>query len=292
MAIQDRKGKIHGKLSNTVYRTAGDKQIMQVMPGRVKQTLATKLNALEFGLASTQARALREIMRHFYDECDSKMSLRLNTAVAACIRASGKEIGERDLHDADLRPLIGFPFNTDAPFERLVSVRPVIERMSDGEFRFSLPTFNILKDIVYPTDSPRMDLEFTIAIVAFHFREEAGYMWLIDHASFTFANQDKQAEINWFSRRQLPAGAIAFVVLSLRYASMNWLNQRIPTTDKHFYPTIILDAFHITAEMAATQEKNPAFDDPVGEETEIHSNTTQILADIAQLRTKVKSVRK
>ncbi|MGK6350848.1 hypothetical protein [Parapedobacter sp. DT-150] len=118
MAIQDKNGKIRGKINNIVYRELGDKQVMQIAPARVKQTYATKLNAMEFGLASAQAKVLRRVFRGVYEEADGKMAARLTAAVAACIRTSEKDIGERNLHDADLDPLKGFKFNADAPFEK------------------------------------------------------------------------------------------------------------------------------------------------------------------------------
>src|SRR5690606_41388060 len=124
MATQDKNGKIKGKFNNVVYRELDGKQVLQIAPARVKQTYATKLNALEFGLASAQASVLRNFLRRVYEEADGKMAARLTAAVAACIRASAKDIGERDLHDADLDPLKGFSFNTNAPFERLVAVSP------------------------------------------------------------------------------------------------------------------------------------------------------------------------
>src|SRR3546814_7717000 len=66
MATQDKNGKIRGKINNIVYRELGDKQVMQIAPARVRQTYATKLNAMEFGLASTQAKVLRNVFRGAY----------------------------------------------------------------------------------------------------------------------------------------------------------------------------------------------------------------------------------
>ena len=111
MAIQDQNGKIKGKINNIVYRESQGQQIMQIIPARVKQTYATKLSALEFGVASAQAKTLRRIFRSIYEEADGKMVGRLNAAVSACLRTDPLAVGERTLNDSDLGSLKGFQFN-------------------------------------------------------------------------------------------------------------------------------------------------------------------------------------
>ena len=172
MATQDNKGKVRGKINNVVYRELGDKQVMQIIPARVKQTDATKLAAMEFGLASAQARVIRTVFTTLYEESDGNISGRLNAAVAACLRKSDKEIGEHDLHDALLDPLKGFSFSTHAPFEKLIAVRPTFGVRPNGQVDFALPSFNVMKDIAYPPVDLRYHPGFLIAITAFYFREE------------------------------------------------------------------------------------------------------------------------
>lgn len=283
MATQDRNGKIHGKINNIVYRELGDKQVMQIAPARVRQTDATKLNAMEFGLASAQARVLRNVFRDVYEASDGKMAVRLNAAVAACIRTSDKEIGERDLHDADLEPLKGFQFNVAAPFEKLVGVMPSFGVAPNGRFEFKLPPFNVMNDIGYPSGDVRYNPSFLIAITAFHFREE--YVRIIDKKVFDFRNINQQAEIDWSSSRRLPQGAIVIATLSLRYLSTNWVGRQVQATDKAFYPTIILEAFHVTDDMA-TRGKKEGFGTPTGRIAEFGSKTNEILKDIARFKEK------
>jgi len=289
MATQDKNGKIKGKFNNVVYRELDGKQVLQIAPARVKQTYATKLNALEFGLASAQASVLRNFLRRVYEEADGKMAARLTAAVAACIRASAKDIGERDLHDADLDPLKGFSFNTNAPFERLVAVSPSYRVFPDGRFEFSLPPFNVMKDIHYPPDYIRYHPSFLIAVTAFHFRKE--YARLIDKEVFDFKNIDQQVEIEWSSSRRLPKGAIVIVTFSLRYQSTNWAGQRIQIKDKAFYPTVILDAFHVTDEMATLGEE-AGFANPTTHIVEFGTNANHILQDIQRFKKRMAKMKK
>src|SRR5690606_34082354 len=197
MATQDKNGKIRGKINNIVYRELGDKQVLQIAPARVRQTYATKLNALEFGLASAQAKVIRNFFSGLYEEADGKMAARLTAAVAACIRTSEKDIGERNLHDANLGPLKGFEFNTDAPFEKRIAVHPSFRVLPNGRFEFGLPRFNVMNDIHYPPGNVRYHPSFLIAITAFHFRDE--YARIIDKKVFDFKNIDQEVEIDWSS---------------------------------------------------------------------------------------------
>lgn len=284
MATQDRHGKISGKINNIVYRDWGDKQVLQMAPAQVKQTYATKLNALEFGLASAQAKAIRDVLRGVYEEADGKMVARLNAAVAACIRSSDRDIGDRDLHYVSLDSLKGFEFNTLAPFEKRLMVRPDFGVLPDGRFTFHLPSFNVMHDIRYPQDDIRYDPSFLIAITAFHFREE--YAQLIDKEVFDFENINQEVQIDWSSSRLLPEGAVVVVTFSLRYGSTNWAGRQVQSTDKAFYPTVILDAYHVTDEMSG-RTRLEGFADPIGIIDEFGNNTNSILKDIARLKQKI-----
>jgi len=289
MATQDKNGKIKGKINNIVYRELGDKQIMQIAPARVRQTYATKLNALEFGLASAQAKVLRDVLRHAYEEADGKMAARLTATVAACIRTSDGDIGNRNLHEVSLDLLKGFEFNTHAPFEKLITVRPEFRVLPNGRFEFSLPPFNVMEDIRYPKGGVRYHPSFLIAITAFHFREE--YARNIDKAVFDFKNIDQQVQIDWASSKLLPVGAIVVVTFSLRYLSTNWAGRQIQTTDSAFYPTVILDAYHVTEEMA-TLARNEGFARATSTIAEFGNNTNDILKDIQRFKEKMTNAKK
>lgn len=250
MALRDNDGKIRGKIDNIVYRGYKGKQIMQIAPTRVKQTLATKLSALEFGLAAVHAKAIRGVLHNVYEKYDSNMVRRLTATIAACIRTSDKEPGDRDLHDADLSPLKGFLFNTDAPFEKLVAMGPELDIAPNGTIRFQLPPFIPNEDVLYPPNLFRQQGTFGIYVIAFNFEESL--VQVIDYAGFDIAEDEKEPRpIGWTCEKSLPKGYIVIVLLTLRYFVLNWLGQRAQTTEKDFYPTIVLDAFHVTDEMAA-----------------------------------------
>lgn len=255
MAIQERNGKIKGRIGNLVYRGYHGQLVVQSAPARVRQTYATRLNALEFGLASTQAKLMRRALGDFIEIHDGRMAVRLNAAVAACMRASDKPVGERNLHDADLSLLRGFEFNLQAPLDRLLRVRPVTDVAANGTIDFRLLPFNPMQDVAYPPSQRRFRPAFTILVTAFDFPGEK--LYLIDRETFVCENLDQQTQVAWRCSKRLPAGSFVLVLLAMRYVAENWLNpqQTIPVGSA-YYPSVVLDAFHVTAEMVAKGERD------------------------------------
>ena len=91
MALIDRRGVLHGSVSNMVYRSYRGQQIAQLKPAKVKQTVTSKEAGLEFGLASSTARAIRQAFANVFPGNDGRMSNRLTVAVRKCIASSDKE---------------------------------------------------------------------------------------------------------------------------------------------------------------------------------------------------------
>lgn len=247
MALE-RKGALHGKINNLVYREVGEQQIVQIAPGKVKQTKPTKLAALEFGLASTQAKALRLVFKLVYEELDGRLSTRLNSTILQCMRQSKEtDRGKRTLHNGNLAPLKGLQFNSKAPIEKCVLALPEYTRQNNGTMHLKL-SFNPANDIRYPSGDSIPNICFNVTILAFHFLEEKTYV--IDSQNFLFKNLNNTNELRWNSSHQLPDGYIIITCLSLRYLQQNWLNELTQIHDTAFFPAIIIDAFHATAEMA------------------------------------------
>src|SRR5690606_12069074 len=131
---------------------------------------------------------------------------------------------------------------------------------------------------------------FLIAITAFHFREE--YARVINKQVFDFENINQSAEINWSSRHLLPEGAIIIVTFSLRYVSANWSGRQIQYTDKAYYPTIILDAFHVTDEMVKLAEEAGFLLPTMTRISAFSSNMKEVLHDIQKLKKRIEKKQK
>ncbi len=144
-------------------------------------------------------------------------------------------------------------------------------------------------DVTYPPGEMNMDPSFTIGLIAIQF--EKGHIQIIDHETFAYENLKRQAAIDWECRRQLPAGSIVLVVFSLRYSSSNWVGKQIWTTNRAFFPTIIVDAFHVSEAMAAggsTANFTPPMEKPI----RFGCNISDTLTKIRQFKEKIAKKKK
>ncbi|WP_207532087.1 hypothetical protein [Desertivirga arenae] len=150
MAKVDKKGKIRGTIGPNVHRTWRDIQVIQSKPKKKpKQTIGSKAAGLEFGMCSSIARGMREAFGWAYKAYDGGMINRFTTAVRSAVFASSKEVGERDIHDANLSFLKGFQFNNNSPLDKILKLRPSAELSEDNKVIVNLPPI-AAKDIKSP----------------------------------------------------------------------------------------------------------------------------------------------
>ncbi|WP_134091416.1 hypothetical protein [Olivibacter sp. XZL3] len=246
MAINDKKGHIHGKVASYVYRSSRGKQIIQSAPRPFKQTLATTLTKHEFGLASTQAALIRRVINTLIDASDGRMYNRLTSAIRNCLHYSEQTIGNRDLHNVDLQHLHGFQFNLDAPFEKVLKKQPSCKIDDRGDLSFELRIDDPYKDFAYFSTKRRSVVGIRISTIAFNFKEE--YYQAIDSQEFRI---DRQGEtIKWESKKNLPAGSVIFAILSLHYYQAGWLADFKSAIEPKYSASGILSAFHATEDMS------------------------------------------
>ncbi len=181
MATIDNKGGVHGKAGSVIYRSYRGRNIMQGLPRRFKQTLASRESAGEFGMASSAAKAIRQAFQPFYHHYyDGAMINRVTPAVSRCIRSSRtKRRGERDLHDGDLSFLQGLEFNENSPLSGALQVKTEVSRHEAGQVVVTLPRITVPKDLVTPFKWNRVhQYRLSFVLVGFNFREEFfEYLW-------------------------------------------------------------------------------------------------------------------
>lgn len=246
MAINDKKGHVHGKIASYVYRSSRGKQIIQSAPRPFEQTAATKLTKHEFGLASTQAALIRRIIKTLIDVSDGRMFNRFTSAIRNCLHYSDQTIGDRDLHNVDLEHLRGFQFNLDAPFEKVLKKQPSYHIDEQGNLSFELRIDDPDRDFAYFTTKRKSIVGIRISTIAFHFKEE--YYQVIDSAEFRISRQGET--INWESKKNLPVGSVVFAILSLHYYQAGWLADLKPAIEPKYSASGILKAFHATEDMS------------------------------------------
>lgn len=244
MAIIDNRGRLHGRVGNTVYRTVGNTSIVQIRPSRVKQTLSTKESAMEFGLASNCGRILREIYASFASNRDGRMINRLNAVLLKCIKDSEKGRGERDLHDGHPGHLQGFQFNAHSPLDKALAVRPVCA-MEEGRVRVNLPEFKENGQLQPVRYGRRCVLR--MMLVAVNFREN--YYEYLSYQDIAIDRGETIPEQVWMPDVALPSGSIVLVSVSLQYFGLKDVTgDAHPVNNKEFSPAELIGAFAIAKE--------------------------------------------
>jgi hypothetical protein len=248
MAIIDKKGRIHGKIGNLVYRTVGDTEIVQTKAAKVKQTLSTKESAMEFGLASNCGRILRSVFSTFCCNSDGKMINRLNVTLLKCVKDNlTKERGNRDLHDGNLEHLLSFQFNAHSPMNMALAVRPLCF-MEAGKVKVKLPEIKEntqLQQLKYGRHAV-----LRLMLVAINFREN--YYEYLSYQDIDIARGSVIPEQEWNPDVVLPGGSILLVSASLHYSGLTDVSgQAQSINSKNFSPAEIIGAFHIPKEESA-----------------------------------------
>ncbi|ADY53096.1 hypothetical protein Pedsa_2552 [Pseudopedobacter saltans DSM 12145] len=241
MAIIDKKGFIRGRIGNMVYRKVGDTNIIQSRPGEVRQTAATKESALEFGLASSTAKVLRQMFTGLSHYADGSMINRLNNTVLNAIRSGTEETrGQRDLHHADLSTLIGFQFNRNSPLDETLLISPDIVINNNGLVKITIPAFES-NELCWLPAANGCFLRFTVISVDF----KQQYHQLLGHHEIDVSKGKNMEQMEWTTPERAEKGSIILVALSVVFYAPDGIRRDgIVLNDKSFFPAAIIAAFH------------------------------------------------
>ncbi len=249
MAIVDKKGFIRGRIGNMVYRKVGNTNIIQSRPSRVRQTVATKESALEFGLASSTSKVIRHMFAGLSHYADGGMINRLNNTVLNAIRnGNGALRGQRDLHQSDLSLLVDFQFNRNSPLYETLAVTPVVSVENNGSVKLSMPAIGKDK-MCWLADANGCSLRFTVMAVDF----KKQYYQLLGHHEVE--TRDRMLDqLEWTAPERAESGSIVLVALSVVFHAPDGIRRDgIVLNDKDFYPAAIVAAIH-APEMADGKE--------------------------------------
>ncbi|MFD1628482.1 hypothetical protein [Pseudopedobacter beijingensis] len=241
MAIIDKKGFIRGRIGNMVYRKVGDTNIIQSRPGKVRQTAATKESALEFGLASSTAKVLRQMFAGLSHYADGGMINRLNNTVLNAIRnGDGATRGHRDLHQGDLSALIGFQFNKNSPLDETLLITPDIVINNDGSVKVMPPAMDS-SELCWLDNAQGCSLRFTVISVDF----KQQYHQLLGHHEIEVTKGKSLEQMEWITPESAENGSIVLVALSVVFYAPDGIRHNgIVLNDKSFFPAAIIAAFH------------------------------------------------
>ena len=152
MATLGNKKSFGGLVGNVVFRYRDGKQIVQSRPTNVKQTVATKNSASEFGKCSSWAKQLRKNLAPLLvGLTDGYMYQRFTAAVYNTIKLNtALSKGERTPLNTNMKPLEGFEFNTHSPFAHYFRSTLLAELTANKEVLISIPNFNPKTEMLFP----------------------------------------------------------------------------------------------------------------------------------------------
>ncbi|MFT3844538.1 MAG: hypothetical protein QM725_05765 [Lacibacter sp.] len=151
----------NGKIDNLVFFTRNGKQVVRTMPGKVRQTAATKIRSRNFGIASSSCKTLRWLLQPvLFNPTDRNMQLRFSGAVARWLAQSNAET---------LAPQQQIPFVTGFSFSKQTSVAErcrlpfTVSNPVAGQTLVQLPAFIPTATIAAPAHTNMVQLTITVA---------------------------------------------------------------------------------------------------------------------------------
>jgi len=175
MAIVDNKGMVRGTAGSVVYRRYRDMNIIQGKPSKFKQTSESIRASTEFGLSSSSAAVIRRAFQPAYVHHDGQAVSRSTQLVYRGIRGSlTGQVGERDLHDADLKSIIGMEFNNNSRISDVLQVNHRVERDEQGRISVVMGALNAKTDLRVPLNINKVVSKYRIrfSLIGFNFRKE------------------------------------------------------------------------------------------------------------------------
>jgi hypothetical protein len=143
-----------GRLSNTIYYILNGQLCSRSMPGKVRQTKATKESAKAFGKAVQVAKMLRWGLKAFLaDNEDRRVQYRIDNAVMKWLR-HGRPVGpNEELIPDPWEELFRFQFNPKTALDFRVKVPITVDWSNPQQAVLHLPEMNPKKQIMAPANT-------------------------------------------------------------------------------------------------------------------------------------------
>lgn len=151
----------NGKIDNLVFFTRNGKQVVRTMPGKVRQTAATKIRSHNFGIASRSCKILRWLLQPvLFNPADRNMQLRFSGAVARWLAQSNAET----LAPQQQIPFVtGFSFNKETSVAERCRLPFTVSNPVAGQTLVQLPAFIPTAAIAAPAHTTMLQLTITVA---------------------------------------------------------------------------------------------------------------------------------
>lgn len=234
------KNIISGAVANLVFRNLNGKQVVQVHPGKLKQTKATKASGSEFRQCSSWARQLRTGLSPFLvDLTDSYMYRRLTGALyTSLLSNTNLSKGKRSPLNSNMKGLEGFEFNSHSPFADYFTPKIEVVLNPQNQVTITIPKLDPKKDMLFP---PQIDkAELVVLVQATNFDDNT----LPIETFFTLPIEQGTAlpdQTVWTSTI-LPEGHLVLVTSKLLFYEQNKFTGRNYINSKTLNPAVVVSS--------------------------------------------------
>jgi hypothetical protein len=228
---------ITGRIGNIVFYKRGDKYYARSVPGRTRQTKATKKRATEFGEASSAGKILRQqLLSVIPFPADNKMQTRLVSDLFSWLR-SGFDRGQ------PCDPVLflnDFSFTEGGTVAERWRVSLEVMKTADNMLQMNIPAFVPVKNIVAPAGT--VSVKCHIATGGYDLKnggETGGF-----HTSFNFNYNDEPVPGQSISLpTPTPSRRLIVTAVSLEYY-FNKNGHLQKSMNKAFMPAGVVNAMY------------------------------------------------
>jgi hypothetical protein len=240
MARINKKGQIIGSIGPVSFRAYNGKDFMQSKPGKnkMKQTVATKKSASDFGRGSRLAKAIREALFPIVQNLsDSNFYRRLTTKINTATQDGNPQpIGSRTLMEGNLALLNNTDCNLASPFVNYCRLTPTLTLSDARQLTIALPEFSVLDSIAQKEKATHAELVFLVTATPTEIDPDNPIEPKAELFRLAFPLKASLIPAQELTTRVLPGAQLVVVASTLFYYRNNTLAGMIGLNGKEFHP--------------------------------------------------------
>jgi hypothetical protein len=230
---------ITGRIRNHVFYKIGDKYYARSVPGKVKQTKATKKRATQFGKASRAGKCLRQqLLPVIPFPADNKMQTRLVSVIFQWLKPTPDSLPQ----PCDPVPYVStYQFTEGYTVAERWKVNLAVSCSSPGTLELKVPAFVPLKSISAPAGT--VFVKCTIAVASCNVENGIGTGGFSTSILYDY-NDEEVPEQTVSLPIPTPVGSLIVTAIFLEY---NFIKNGHPqkTGNKAFMPAGIVSAMYL-----------------------------------------------
>jgi hypothetical protein len=232
------QGGFIGRIGNVIHYKMGDKYYTRSVPRKYKQTKGTKAKSVEFGMASTIGKVIRESLQPIIFETDDrKMHTRLVGQIYSWL-----QIARHKPASVSTQPdFKSFKFTTGNPsLSSRWKIDLKISTPSPGQIQIVIPSFIPESAFRAPARASFAACRIASVVIDVEKKKEIGSA--LDELTYTL-DQNKVAAQKIIQELLMPPGSLLITGLCVEYFTVR-MHQKLQSREKLYRPSEIIYAVH------------------------------------------------